>query len=101
MDPVTFGGRYQAEHFIGVPGRLEAYSGFDTTTLAKVAIITAQATSEAQAGEWTQRAQNAAGFQHADVARLLQRRWAKGTLRLSALPGAAPGTDCYDGLTTS
>jgi len=40
----------------------------------------------------------------ADIARLLQRRWAKGTLRLIALPVAAPAVESYesyDGLTTS
>ena len=35
-----------------------------------------------------------------DVARMLQRRWAKGTLRLTAVP-TAESTGCYDGLITN
>jgi DNA polymerase-3 subunit epsilon len=36
-----------------------------------------------------------------DVARMLQRRWAKGTLRLIAVRRAASAVEDYDGLTTS
>jgi DNA polymerase-3 subunit epsilon len=36
-----------------------------------------------------------------DVARLLQKRWAKGRLRLVAAARAAAHSACYDGLTTS
>ncbi|MBI5230824.1 MAG: PASTA domain-containing protein [Coriobacteriales bacterium] len=71
MDQVMFGGRYQAEHFVGVPGRLDAYSGIDTSSQAKVAIITSIVSGETEASDWTLRAQNIASFSHADVARLL------------------------------
>jgi DNA polymerase-3 subunit epsilon len=36
-----------------------------------------------------------------DVARLLHKQWAKGSLRLIALPGAATACRSYEGLTTS
>jgi len=36
-----------------------------------------------------------------DVARMLQRRWAKGTLRLTAVPISEPVAGYYDGLITS
>jgi hypothetical protein len=36
-----------------------------------------------------------------DVARMLQRRWTKGTLRLTAVPISEPVAGYYDGLITS
>lgn len=92
MDQRIFGGRYEAEHFIGVPGRLEAYSGVDATSRARVAILVARAADQAQVSEWTQRAQAASAFQHPDVARIID--WGRdGESDFFAIQEWATGTD--------
>jgi beta-lactam-binding protein with PASTA domain len=68
MDPIMFGDRYRADASIGIPGRTEAFSGEDTSTGTKVAVMTAQSGSDEDVSRWTTRAQEIAAAKHPDIA---------------------------------